>query len=255
MPYKSSRGGAGKIRTLKTELKKLDLIDALERSLEMFVEDDTKRMYVFFVMLEFVNKTKIDTKKVTTATKKISYDSFVQLQKVVPMDTACYGDFYETFTAQMNSGARSNKVKVPSIEKIVNPWKDAIAIRLADDKVFEEALQKRMEEVNEYLSNKQQGNALKAALADPPVKCRNLDIKTRNAELVLRVLKVASKSLKNIDKNVKKLDSEQLATLMRYVSRGLSVPGNASYLLKWHSAATTFGGLGVITRVLCGPVV
>lgn len=77
-------------------------------------------------MLEFVNKTKIETKKVTTATKKISYDSFVQLQKVVSMDTACYGDFYETFSAQVNSGAKSSKVKVPSIEKIVNPWKDAI---------------------------------------------------------------------------------------------------------------------------------
>lgn len=238
----------------ETELKKLERVDALELALNYFVEDDSKLEFLFFVMLEFVDEKKmvVDTKKVTIATKKISYEAFTVLQKAQPLldDDVC-AQMHKIFGLRMNSGRK--KYKIPPVEVIVAPWADAINARLADDDQYLAELDERTTAVNASLAKKKMGPALKAALKDPPVKCRNLDIKSRTADVVYRVLRAVPS--KSIEKQVKNLDSRQLDDLMRYVYRGLSTPGNASTLLKWHAALVSAGGLGVISRVLCGPTV
>lgn len=234
-------------------LRKLERVDALELALQFFEEDHTKREYVFFVMLEFVDEKKmvIDTKKVTIATKKINYHAFTVLQKVVPMDHGAYAEMHKTFGLRMNSGRK--KYKIPSTEDIVQPWAAAIKARLADDAQYEAELEERAAAVSTAMSAKKMGAALKAALKDPPVKCKNLDLKTRSAELVFRVLK--SVSGKGMEKHSKNLNPEQQDNLMRYIYRGLSDPSNAKDFLKWHAAVVNAAGLGVINRVLCGPLV
>ena len=235
------------------ELRKLERIDALELALNYFVEDETKREFVYFVMLEFVDekKVKVDTKKVTIATKKIPFEAFVVLQKVVAMDPSVYAGQHETFTARLNSGHK--QFKVPPIEAIVEPWAAACEARVADDAQFEAELAERTSKANSALSGKKMAAALKVALTDPPIKSKNLDLKGRSAELIYRVLKAVP--AKSIEKQVAKLDAQQLDILMRYVYRGLSVPGNASSFLKWHAAIVAAGGLGTVGRVLCGPLV
>ena len=83
---------------------------------------------MYFVMLEFVNEKKkgveVDKKKVFIATKKINYEAFLVLQKVVPMDYDAYEEQHKTFTLRLNSGR--NKMKVPDIESVVKPWAAAI---------------------------------------------------------------------------------------------------------------------------------
>jgi len=88
----------------------------------------TKREFVYFVMLEFVDEKKVvvDTKKVTIATKKISYDAFLVLQKVVEMDQSAYERMHETFGLRLNSGRKT--YKIPPIADIVAPWAKAVQL-------------------------------------------------------------------------------------------------------------------------------
>ena len=77
-------------------------------------------------MLEFVDEKKIvvDKKKVTIATKKIPYDAFLVLQKVVEMDQSAYESMHETFGLRLNSGRKT--YKIPPIADIVAPWAEAV---------------------------------------------------------------------------------------------------------------------------------
>ncbi len=83
---------------------------------------------MYFVFLQFTEdkkgKVSVDTKKVNIATKKIPYEAFLVLQKVVKMDTAAYQKQHETFEARLKSG--HNKVKIPPISEIVQAWVEAV---------------------------------------------------------------------------------------------------------------------------------
>jgi actin related protein 2/3 complex subunit 5 len=71
----------------------------------------------------------------------------------------------------------------------------------------------------------------------------------KNTTIVMEVLNSIKAS--DIPSLVESLDAEQQDVLMKYIYRGMSLPGsyNSGVLLNWHEKLTEVAGLGSIVRV------
>jgi len=105
-------------------------------------------------------------------------------------------------------------------------------------------------EVNQYLLQKKNTDALHAVLRNPPIGSKNQATKDKAFALVLRVLSSFKSS--EVENAVKKLDKETIDILMKYLYKGFLTPTEKSsaILLTWHEKAVSCGGLGSIVRVL-----
>lgn len=126
--------------------------------------------------------------------------------------------------------------------------------------------------------------AIKAAVADPPLGCKDqgikvmyplpitwcitwqrgtyhipftLGVQSSNDTFVLqdnysRVVVSVLTAVKeaDINKNIDSLNPDELDVLMKFIYKGLEDGENSTSLLKWHAAATAKGGLGSIVRAL-----
>ncbi|XP_022094892.1 actin-related protein 2/3 complex subunit 5-like [Acanthaster planci] len=105
-------------------------------------------------------------------------------------------------------------------------------------------------EVQSFLNQKNNQEALKAVLRNPPIGSKNPAVKDKAFQLVMRVLTAFRAS--DIEKTVNSLDLDVIDILMKYIYRGFSEPteNSSAILLTWHEKAYAVGGLGSIVRVL-----
>eukprot|EP01087_Luapelamoeba_hula_P012765 TRINITY_DN3596_c0_g1_i1.p1 TRINITY_DN3596_c0_g1~~TRINITY_DN3596_c0_g1_i1.p1 ORF type:complete len:130 (-),score=35.43 TRINITY_DN3596_c0_g1_i1:170-559(-) len=109
-------------------------------------------------------------------------------------------------------------------------------------------LAQRQRDVNGQLNMGNHTTALKTAISNPPLGCRDQAIKDNSAQLVVSVLMAIKEA--DIKKHVDPLPSDELDVLMKYVYKGLEDGENSTALLKWHAIVTEKGGLGCIVRAI-----
>ncbi|XP_003387054.1 PREDICTED: actin-related protein 2/3 complex subunit 5-like [Amphimedon queenslandica] len=113
-----------------------------------------------------------------------------------------------------------------------------------------DSIASREAEVKKFISGGKNFEALKAALADPPLQTKDEKAKKRNFDIVLDVLTRFKQS--DVEEAVNKLNSDQVDVLMKYIYRGFAEPteNSCGILLVWHQFAVASGGVGSIVRVL-----
>lgn len=116
------------------------------------------------------------------------------------------------------------------------------------DAEYQSLCQEKQREINNQLNMGNVAGALKAAVADPPLGCKDQGIKDNYSRAVVSVLTAVKEA--DINKNVDALNPDELDVLMKYIYKGLEDGENSNSLLKWHAAATAKGGLGSIVRTL-----
>ncbi|XP_068694978.1 actin-related protein 2/3 complex subunit 5-C-like [Montipora capricornis] len=105
-------------------------------------------------------------------------------------------------------------------------------------------------EVNNFLLQKKNAEALKAVLTNAPIMSKNQADKDKAFALVMRVLTAVKAA--EIEKAVNTLDKNDQDVLMKYIYRGFAEPteGSSALLLTWHEKVLAVSGLGSIVRVL-----
>jgi len=105
-------------------------------------------------------------------------------------------------------------------------------------------------EVNSFISQNRQLDALKYVLANSPLGNKNQAVRDAALQVALRVL--LSFKQNSIEEAVKQLDYEQRDILMKYIYRGFEIPNEKSsaVLLVWHDKVYAQSGVGSIVRVL-----
>jgi len=105
-------------------------------------------------------------------------------------------------------------------------------------------------EVQGFLAQGRNVDALKSVLSNAPVNTKNQQVKDKALQLVMRVL--LSFKTSEIKGAVQTLEPTSVDMLMKYIYRGFEVPseGSSLQLLNWHEQAFASGGLGSIVRTL-----
>lgn len=105
-------------------------------------------------------------------------------------------------------------------------------------------------EVNSFLTQGKNLEALEVILSNPPLGAKSQNVKDKAVQLAIRVLTRFKTS--EIDAAVKSLDSKLLDVLMKYIYRGFEFPseGSSASLLTWHEKVYAIAGAGCIVRVL-----
>jgi len=105
--------------------------------------------------------------------------------------------------------------------------------------------------VRGYLSKGDTTGALTMVLTDPPYGPNVDEAKDTNFATLLTILgSTKSSEVPNI---VKGLSQDAQDTLMKYLYKGMAMPGRsdaASVLLSWHEKLTELAGIGCIVRVM-----
>eukprot|EP00005_Dracoamoeba_jomungandri_P001589 CAMPEP_0174249966 /NCGR_PEP_ID=MMETSP0439-20130205/281_1 /TAXON_ID=0 /ORGANISM="Stereomyxa ramosa, Strain Chinc5" /LENGTH=102 /DNA_ID=CAMNT_0015329915 /DNA_START=108 /DNA_END=416 /DNA_ORIENTATION=+ len=90
--------------------------------------------------------------------------------------------------------------------------------------------------------------ALRAALNNPPLGCKDQGIKDETTALVVSAMAAVRDN--EIAGIVNGLSPLEVDVLMKYVYRGLEDGENSTSVLKWHAEAYKKGGLGCIVRAM-----
>ncbi|KHN85126.1 Actin-related protein 2/3 complex subunit 5 [Toxocara canis] len=107
-------------------------------------------------------------------------------------------------------------------------------------------------QVSQLLQSMRLQDALKAALANPPLKTKNQAVKDRATALVTRVL--TSFKTSDVENAIQGLDDGEVDLLMKYVYKAMDIQADnatCQYLLSWHAQLLARGGYGSIIRVFC----
>jgi len=120
--------------------------------------------------------------------------------------------------------------------------------RERSDAEYQSLCQEKQREINNFLNMGNHSGAIKAAVADPPLGCKDQGIKDNYSRVVISVLTAVKEA--DINKNIDSLNPDELDVLMKFIYKGLEDGENSTSLLKWHAAATAKGGLGSIVRAL-----
>ncbi|KAH7722293.1 Protein ARX-7 [Aphelenchoides avenae] len=105
-------------------------------------------------------------------------------------------------------------------------------------------------QVRQLLQSSRLNEALKAALANPPLKTKNQDVKDKATTLVAKVL--TSYKTSEIEAAVSQLSLEEADLLMKYIYKGMELLPDGQtcgLLLAWHAQVFTKCGHGGIIRV------
>ncbi|KAI1715499.1 ARP2/3 complex 16 kDa subunit (p16-Arc) domain-containing protein [Ditylenchus destructor] len=108
------------------------------------------------------------------------------------------------------------------------------------------------QQVKQLLQSNKNVDALKAALANPPLKTKNQAIKDKTTGIVTKVLTSFKSS--EIEAAVNTLSSDEIDLLMKYVYKGMELLADgqtSTSLLAWHAHLFSSCGHGGIVRVFC----
>eukprot|EP00270_Netrium_digitus_P007572 TRINITY_DN2210_c0_g1_i1.p1 TRINITY_DN2210_c0_g1~~TRINITY_DN2210_c0_g1_i1.p1 ORF type:complete len:144 (+),score=37.25 TRINITY_DN2210_c0_g1_i1:318-749(+) len=111
-----------------------------------------------------------------------------------------------------------------------------------------ERIEKKCRQVDKLLSISRIPDALKAALADPPLNTRDDSCKVSNWVVVRKVLL----AVRDVDAALEGMSPESSNVLMKYLYKGLETGDRAlcEQCLKIHEKLTTMAGQGCILRAI-----
>lgn len=114
------------------------------------------------------------------------------------------------------------------------------------------AVAAKREEATGLLRANKFDQALQVALqgTEDVVLTKDAGVKQANADLVLEVITAAEERKADVGEIIKSLTQSQGDALMKYIYRGLKVPGKSSFLLKWHAKVVEKWNLGPIVRTI-----
>jgi len=125
---------------------------------------------------------------------------------------------------------------------------EAMDVDLEKDAAMRAAVEQKAEEVSRLVAAKSMEEALREAVADPPVDTKDAEIKAMAARTVLEVISASKDS--EVDTLLSKLDDEGEDVLMKYLYALLEGAEECAKLLKWHEKLVKKSGLGCIVRAL-----
>lgn len=123
-----------------------------------------------------------------------------------------------------------------------------MAEELVDDQQLLQAIAERESTVDRLLQQKNNTEAVRAALTNPPFGTKQDELKEQNYVIVAKALgQCKDDELKSI---VECLSTEQHDNLMKYLYKGLAMADNSGQLLKWHAVLVEKAGHGCIMRAM-----
>jgi len=116
----------------------------------------------------------------------------------------------------------------------------------AAEKKAQEQINSISEQVRTQISQGNAAGALKLVIAEVPAT-KEEDFKTKQGESALAALNAVKTD--TIPRFLDDCNPEELANLMKYVYKAMSITGSAN-LLAWHAAIVNNSGIGIICRAM-----
>lgn len=104
----------------------------------------------------------------------------------------------------------------------------------------------RAANVKTLVAQRKNEDAVRAALADPPLLARSDAIKDENAQSVLAALLACNKG--EMQRVIDSLSTDQEDVLMKYLARFLGLAAQSAAVLDWHQKLASKAGAGCIMR-------
>ena len=121
----------------------------------------------------------------------------------------------------------------------------------AKEALFAEQLSQRGERVRSLLRAAQPAEALRAALADPPLASKDAALKQANFELIMGAVAACAAKEAQLALFLESLcDADAADFLMKVVYRGLKTPDASATLLRLHALLLERFGMGSIVRAI-----
>ncbi|RLN45365.1 hypothetical protein BBJ29_008382 [Phytophthora kernoviae] len=116
----------------------------------------------------------------------------------------------------------------------------------ADEAQIAAGVKARAARVQGLLAQRNNEEAVRAALEDPPLQAKNDALKNENAQVVMSALLACNKG--EMQRTVDSLNSTLEDSLMKYLARFLGMPSQSASLLEWHQKLAAKAGSGCIMR-------
>jgi actin related protein 2/3 complex subunit 5 len=121
----------------------------------------------------------------------------------------------------------------------------------AREALFGSQLGARQERVRSLLRAQQPAEALRAALADPPLASKDAALKQANFELIMQAVQACAAKEAQMALFLESLcDADSADYLMKVVYRGLKTPDASALLLRLHAQLLEKAGMGCIVRAI-----
>ena len=116
----------------------------------------------------------------------------------------------------------------------------------AVEKKAQEQIKNVSEQVRTQISQGNAAGALKLCVADIP-NTKEEEFKTKAGESAAAALNAVK--VENIPKVIEDFNQDELANVMKYVYKAMSINGTAT-LLAWHAALINQCGIGIVSRAM-----
>ncbi|TYZ59299.1 hypothetical protein PybrP1_006575 [[Pythium] brassicae (nom. inval.)] len=104
----------------------------------------------------------------------------------------------------------------------------------------------RTAHVKTLVAQRKNEDAVRAALADPPLLARSDAVKDENAQSVLTALLACNKG--EMQRVIDSLSTDQEDVLMKYLARFLGLAAQSAVVLDWYQKLASKAGAGCIMR-------
>lgn len=115
-----------------------------------------------------------------------------------------------------------------------------------DEGQMSAGVKSRASQVKTLVAQRKSEDAVRAALADPPVGSKSDALKDENAQVVLGALLACNKG--EMQRAIDSLSVEQEDVLMKYLMRFMAMAAQSATILDWHQKLATKAGSGCIMR-------
>ncbi|KAG7398164.1 Actin- protein 2/3 complex subunit 5 [Phytophthora boehmeriae] len=116
----------------------------------------------------------------------------------------------------------------------------------ADEAQMAAGVKARAAQVQGLLAQRNNEEAVRAALEDPPLQSKNDAVKDENAQVVMSALLACNKG--EMQRTVDSLNSALEDNLMKYLARFLGMSSQSASMLEWHQKLAAKAGSGCIMR-------
>lgn len=115
-----------------------------------------------------------------------------------------------------------------------------------DEGQMSAGVKSRASQVKTLVAQRKNEDAVRVALADPPVGSKSDALKDENAQVVLGALLACNKG--EMQRAIDALSVEQEDVLMKYLMRFMALAAQSATILDWHQKLATKAGSGCIMR-------
>lgn len=116
----------------------------------------------------------------------------------------------------------------------------------ADEAQLAAGVKARAAKVQALLAQRNNEEAVRVALEDPPLQSKDDHLKTENAQVVMTALLACNKG--EMQRAIDSLPNALEDNLMKYLARFLGMPSQSATILEWHQKLAAKAGAGCIMR-------